>query len=503
MMRFALLFFMCLSACAVQASDMRFSLDERDFRPKLDLYQWIYADGDIVPGTSERFMSFVKSNPQLLRNATVVLNSLGGSPIEGMRLGDAIRDLHFRTDIGTAGPTPMSRQPGQCMSACIYPYLGGEYRYLDTGSVIGIHRFRFEKDFGGALASEVSQQVSGEIVSYLKRARADPSLFALMVQTAPEKIRILSADELRDFKIVTGDVLSEEWSFEVRGTISYLKADQKTWRGENKLIFACLTSNRGREVNMMTLSELPQREAVIAEAKTPVLFIDDNTSVLQPGSFTNDPKLEGDSYISWSIALSPGQIDALKQAKRIGSGISAAPGIFAGVLGINVGDGREKLTRLLNDCNDATRSSTPNSLPSKTTSVPAFPNTIAPAQNATPEELGLAKKVASNFNKQYKSMGMAGIKSSVEACYSVAAQRRKISAVEYCFLLDQLASSVDATVTRSLNVSQDDFWKEQNATRRSTTALELLQVDRNAGGRLIAAWQRAKTSALVELGNLR
>jgi len=69
--------------------------------------------------------------------------------------------------------------------------------------------------------------------------RADPSLFALMTQTAPEHIHVLSMSELLKLKVVTGDIFSEDWSFEVHGDVNYLKADQITWRGENKLLFSC------------------------------------------------------------------------------------------------------------------------------------------------------------------------------------------------------------------------------------------------------------------------
>src|ERR1700746_345776 len=80
--------------------DMDFVLQEKDRRPNFDLYQWIFADGEIVPGTTDGFQAFVRAHPQLTSDAaTVVLNSPGGSATEGMRLGDAIRDLHYRTAV--------------------------------------------------------------------------------------------------------------------------------------------------------------------------------------------------------------------------------------------------------------------------------------------------------------------------------------------------------------------------------------------------------------------
>ena len=108
-------------AWVAQAKDMTFSLQQRDLRPNFDFEQLIFADGDIVQGTTDKFKSFVHSNPGLIAGATVILNSNGGSVVEGIRLGDAIRELHYRTNVGVSDSEPMAIAPGLCLSACIYP----------------------------------------------------------------------------------------------------------------------------------------------------------------------------------------------------------------------------------------------------------------------------------------------------------------------------------------------------------------------------------------------
>jgi hypothetical protein len=151
--RFWLGLLFVLWAFPLSAKEMTFSLQERDLRPALDLDQWIFADGDIVPVTTTKFLAFVKAHPQLIDSATIIFNAPGGSPVEGMLLGDVIRRFHYWTNVAAAGTEDMTLEPGQCLSACIYPYLGGQYRYLHKGSIIGIHRFRFGKDFGGTTTS--------------------------------------------------------------------------------------------------------------------------------------------------------------------------------------------------------------------------------------------------------------------------------------------------------------------------------------------------------------
>ena len=175
-----------------------------------------------------------------------------------------------------------------------------------------------------------------------------------MTQTPPDDIHVISSEELTRLKIVTGDIYSENWSFEIHGDVAYLKADQVTWRGQNKLIFSCPP---GSPPTILTLSELPDRESIVREAGTAILVINDQPFTVPRSRRDRQPTMENGRYLSWSVTLTPELVGALKVANRIGSGLSPAPGVFAGILGINVGDGREKLTRFLNDCGAAAQNS--------------------------------------------------------------------------------------------------------------------------------------------------
>jgi hypothetical protein len=75
-------------ALPIQAhpNEMSFSKVEND----------VFADGTITPGTTERFLSFVRGR---FFNASVYFNSPGGSLVEGIKLGKAIRRLGFSTGV--------------------------------------------------------------------------------------------------------------------------------------------------------------------------------------------------------------------------------------------------------------------------------------------------------------------------------------------------------------------------------------------------------------------
>jgi hypothetical protein len=53
-MRVATFLSLFIFATTASAADMSFTLQERDLRPNFDLDQWIFADGEMVPGKGLR-----------------------------------------------------------------------------------------------------------------------------------------------------------------------------------------------------------------------------------------------------------------------------------------------------------------------------------------------------------------------------------------------------------------------------------------------------------------
>ena len=470
-------------ASIASAKDMSFSLQQKDLRPNFDFYQWIFADGEIVPGTTQKFQSFVRANPSLIGGATVILNSPGGSVEEGIRLGDAIRDLRFRTDVGAAATDPMSRIPGQCLSACIFPYLGGEYRYLSNGSIIGIHRFRFsDPTLSGSVATEVSQLLAGDIVTFFNKSRVDSRLFPLMTKTAPDDIQIISEQELRAMKLVTDDIYSEAWSFEIVEGQPYLKGDQVSRRGENKLIFVCERNNSHLVPVLFAMSELPDHNSILRSAQGIILFLDDTTLNLQPSLVNEQPRPTGGLWLSWAITFTPDLVKSISQATKIGSGISVGGGIFAGFSGINVGTGKDKLLEILDQCR-----STGKLFHGNEQSVP----------NSTPRDVALATRLAHNLDREYRKGGMTRLRSSVDECYQQAKSNPTDTTIQYCYILDQISCSLDEEFFKQFHKPQlDDFWKKESGVSRTLAIMNSINSDTAANYRTLQTWENTKDIAI-------
>jgi hypothetical protein len=96
---------------------------------------------------------------------------------------------------------------------------------------------------------------------------------------------------------------------------------------------------------------------ILAEAKQPIIFLNDKYMTLNRTRVISPPAKIGDSYITWTIGIDAEIKGALRVAETTGGGLSFGGGasegnplVFAGFKGIRVGPGREKLDRVLSDC---------------------------------------------------------------------------------------------------------------------------------------------------------
>ncbi len=330
------------------AKEMDFELDVVDLRPMFDLYQWVFADGDLVEGTAKRFALFAEKNGLRRQATTIYFNSSGGSVVAGMELGDRIREFGFKTDVGIRGNSDEKIVSGSCLSACVLSYLGGEYRYLGGESVLGIHQFAFSEEMAGEKATQVSQVLAGLIVTYLDRSRVNPDFFRRMTETLPDEMYLLPPDELAEMRIVTGDVYSESWSFQMTAGTAYLKGEQVTYRGENKLILYCSPESN---LTAVVLSEIPYAQSVIDSHLGVVVFVDGTDILIPDKSVTQRPKITG-AFVAWEFEIPTDVGERMRNAGTLGSGlVPPSREIFAGFDGLRVDDdGRKKLLEMLDSC---------------------------------------------------------------------------------------------------------------------------------------------------------
>lgn len=177
-----------------------------------DCSNYIWIKGEIEKGDSLKLSTKIKEVNEInTRNKTtcykesreIFVNSLGGDVAEAIKLGYMIKEGEFNVSI---------RSIDKCYSSCVLILAAGIERN-PTIAKIGIHRPYFSDLDEKLSLSQIRQrrdELKIKIKSYLEDMDVDPSLAELMLQTAPDDIKILSESELKQYRLSMPDANHEE-----------------------------------------------------------------------------------------------------------------------------------------------------------------------------------------------------------------------------------------------------------------------------------------------------
>ena len=131
--------------------------------------------------------SLIKNGTQEIASNTVWLSSNGGDIDAGMALGRLLRKLGVSTVIG---------RDDQCLSACVFAFMGGERR--SVAGRLGIHRphFPFTDPTDRLVKFRHLENVLKAFVSELD---FPPSLYEAVMRVPPESIHMVGAVELKQY----------------------------------------------------------------------------------------------------------------------------------------------------------------------------------------------------------------------------------------------------------------------------------------------------------------
>ncbi|MEK6246167.1 MAG: hypothetical protein AABM33_16915 [Pseudomonadota bacterium] len=132
--------------------------------------------------------SLLKSGKQKIAGNTVWLASNGGDIDAGMELGRLLRGLGVFTLIG---------KNDQCLSACVFAFMGGERR--SVAGRLGIHRpfFPFTQDMPDRQAR--FRHLQKTLKDYVEEMDFPASLYEAVMVVPPESMKILAPAELKSF----------------------------------------------------------------------------------------------------------------------------------------------------------------------------------------------------------------------------------------------------------------------------------------------------------------
>ncbi|MFZ6050282.1 hypothetical protein ACFW0H_29695 [Pseudomonas sp. CR3202] len=142
---------------------------------------------DIAPGDYEALMKGLRANPGQYARKLALLDSIGGSVAEALRMGRLLRETGF--DV-------MVPSEGVCQGSCVYLLAAG--RNKTVRGYVGIHRPYFAH---GDSALADSGAIRYNPTAYLKEMNIPLSLLDDMNSTDPTHMRVLTRDELARYRL--------------------------------------------------------------------------------------------------------------------------------------------------------------------------------------------------------------------------------------------------------------------------------------------------------------
>jgi len=198
----------------------------------------IYLAGDIESDSPARVREVLQSVKDA--DVHVAMDSRGGNLVAGIAIGRLLREHGVTVTIGRKGGTA-HLLPGVCFSACALAYLGGEFRYIESGSAYGVHRAsRPGEPRRGDLAT--GQLVAATVAAYYRDMDVDPRLLDLTMRVSNDEIYVLSETEVIQLGVANNGRKRPRWTIEVIEGGTYLRGEQETVFGLGKLVLLCHTS---------------------------------------------------------------------------------------------------------------------------------------------------------------------------------------------------------------------------------------------------------------------
>lgn len=206
----------------------------------------IYAVGVITDDSADRLRSYARQRG--LTHAKVVFDSPGGSLLGGLRLGMALRELQFDTEVGTEAWSDDNHAASICASACAYAFAGGISRYYGLNSRLGVHQFAGS----GAGSLRAGQEVSALVVTYLHDMGVDTTAFALASRTTPDDMTWLDEAAALRLGLANNGTLPTTAEIRISEGAPYLRLEQTRRDVTGRALLVCGTRGYLLSVGVVT-----------------------------------------------------------------------------------------------------------------------------------------------------------------------------------------------------------------------------------------------------------
>jgi len=142
---------------------------------------------EIAPGDYDALLKGMRAHPGKFARKILLLDSIGGSAAEAMRMGRLLRETGFDSLVPSWGV---------CQGSCIYLLAAGR-RKMVRGHV-GLHRPHFP---AGESAQARRAGMPANPSGYFRDMGVAPSLAADMQAIEPQRMKVLTAEELKRYRL--------------------------------------------------------------------------------------------------------------------------------------------------------------------------------------------------------------------------------------------------------------------------------------------------------------
>ena len=179
---------------------------------------WVSATGAITSDTPRDFEAFAKTRN--VRGSTLVLDSDGGSVLGALALGRTVRKLGMMTAVGKTIELPLANGERRaqiapnayCELMCAFVLLAGIERHVPAEARVLVHQIWLGDRRDDPTAAHYSaedlvlvQRDIGRLAQYTVEMGGAIDLLETALKIPPwEPMRLLSREELRGMKIITG-----------------------------------------------------------------------------------------------------------------------------------------------------------------------------------------------------------------------------------------------------------------------------------------------------------
>ncbi|MCU1716858.1 hypothetical protein [Pseudomonas sp. 5P_3.1_Bac2] len=142
----------------------------------------------IAPGDYESLLVGIRNHPGNYAKKIVMLDSIGGSVSEAIKLGRLLRETGFDSLVPSTGI---------CQGSCVYLLAAGKSKIVR--GYVGVHRPYYPGSDSVHYASRLSSNPSP--ATYFKQMNVAPGLLELINSTDPARMRVLTPAELARYRL--------------------------------------------------------------------------------------------------------------------------------------------------------------------------------------------------------------------------------------------------------------------------------------------------------------